>query len=250
MLATKSVSLANRLSDISITFRPQSVTHLIGPNGSGKSSLLAALSGLTPIEGEVRWENQLITSWSSSELATYRAYLPQSSSPQFDMRVFQYLNTIISQLYPQSHRNYQEAVMSLDQQLHIMPLFEKKVSELSGGEWQRIRLTSFFLQVWPSLNPHGKFALLDEPLTGLDLLHQQNVMRLITNIAKAGMAVIVANHDINDTLRYADEVVVVNGGTIDSYGTPDQQLSPSMLARVFNVEARIVTLEDRNMLVW
>ncbi|WP_087017821.1 ATP-binding cassette domain-containing protein [Thaumasiovibrio subtropicus] len=250
MLVADSVTLFGRVDSACLAFPSGKVTHLIGANGSGKSSLLFCLSGLVDHSGKVEWAKENIKNWSASELSSYRGYFPQDAKPAFDLSVHQYLSTVISRIGPENAQAYHQKLPFFDEYLHILPLLDKKVSQLSGGEWQRVRLLAHFMQVWPSLNKHIRYALLDEPMTGLDILHQCNVEYLIGELANSGCTVVVANHDINQSLKSAHQIVALQAGRVITDGRPLDVLTPSLVKQVFGVDAERISINECPHLIW
>ena len=90
--------------------------------------------------------------------------------------------------------------------LGIEDKLPRHVSQLSGGEWQRVRLAAVILQIHPGGNPHGQLLLLDEPMNSLDVAQQVALDRLLSALSRQGIAVVMSSHDLNHTLRHAHRV--------------------------------------------
>lgn len=91
------------------------------------------------------------------------------------------------------------AVLGLDNKLG------RPVNQLSGGEWQRVRLAAVILQIDPLSNSAGQLLLLDEPMNSLDVAQQAALDRLLHELSAAGIAVVMSSHDLNHTLRHAGQ---------------------------------------------
>ena len=185
---------------------------LLGPNGSGKSSLLGALAGLLPADGAVLL-GRAITTLSWPELATRRAMLPQRQPQLFHIPVFQVLSLGLEEGAPMPRRRRWRMCDALE----LAPLLARDFSRLSG-EQQRVLIARTLLQLWPSLNPTGRVLLLDEPLAGLDLHHQMALLRLLKQLAAQGLLVVVAIHDINLAIDWADRVLCLQQGRVVGKG--------------------------------
>lgn len=181
--------------------------HVVGPNGSGKSTLLARVSGLLDGEGRVELDGMPIADLSARDLALRRAYLSQQQNPSALMPVFQYLTL---------HQPKQVSVMAVDEvvaqlatRLMLKDKLTRPLTELSGGEWQRVRLAAVFLQVWPSLNPYARLLVLDEPATGLDVAQRVALDAMLKVLCQAGLIVLASAHDLNHNLQQDDDIWLI-----------------------------------------
>lgn len=245
MVYAQDISLPPRLFPLSLSVEAGQVVHLIGPNGSGKSTLLQLLSGLeVPEAGHVAINGQCLGGQTRQTLAQWRGYLMQHQRPAFVMAVFEYLNLVLDSLQGQSLQGQRlqlpagrvrdEAVNHIASRLAISDKLHRRIDSLSGGEWQRVRLAGALLQVLPSLNPHACLLLLDEPATGLDVAQQEVIYQEIGTMAAAyGIAIVMANHDLNRTLIHADKVLLLNQGRLVAAGRPGQVLTDRQLSEVF-----------------
>ncbi|OOE88245.1 vitamin B12 ABC transporter ATP-binding protein BtuD [Salinivibrio sharmensis] len=236
MLHAKDLTLPPRLLPTSLTAEAGQVVHLIGPNGSGKSTLLQLLSGLEqPNSGDVWLQGQLVAGQTRYDLAQSRGYLMQHQRPAFVMAVFEYLNLVLDSLQLTAGATRDKAVAEVVSRLAIGDKLHRRIDSLSGGEWQRVRLAGAFLQVSKALNPHACLLLLDEPSTGLDVAQQEVVYQQISALAREqGIAVVMANHDLNRTLEHADTVVVLKQGGVVSKGAPKKVLTDVLLSHVYD----------------
>ncbi|MOA21161.1 Hemin import ATP-binding protein HmuV [compost metagenome] len=126
------------------------------------------------------------------------------------------------------------AVASLCEALELEALLARDFSRLSGGEQQRVLIARTLLQLWPSLNPDGRVLLLDEPLAGLDLHHQLALLRLLKSLARQGLLVVLAIHDINLAIDWADRILCLQQGRLVSEGGI-ALIDEALLERVFQI---------------
>ncbi len=131
------------------------------------------------------------------ELARRRGYLCQHQTPPFAMPVWHYLALHMQQQGDSARLSDIAARLGLDNKLG------RPVNQLSGGEWQRVRLAAVILQIDPLSNSAGQLLLLDEPMNSLDVAQQAALDRLLHELSAAGIAVVMSSHDLNHTLRHA-----------------------------------------------
>ncbi|HDZ8896731.1 TPA: ATP-binding cassette domain-containing protein [Aeromonas dhakensis] len=233
LLAARALAVANRLAPLDLAWQGGQLVALLGPNGSGKSTLLGALAGLLSGQGEVRIGGESLADLSWPELAQRRAMLPQRQPQLFHIPVFQVLSLGLDEAQPAARQN--EAIQALYQALELEGLLARDFSRLSGGEQQRVLIARTLLQVWPSLNPGERILLLDEPLAGLDLHHQLALLRLLKQLAGQGLLVVLAIHDINLAIDWADRLLCLQQGRVVREGGVEL-VDEALLAQVFQIK--------------
>ena len=243
LLQLNDVSVVGRLGPITATVKPGELVHLVGPNGAGKSTLITRMAGLSAGEGHLTLNGRPLDEWSSVALAQTRAWLAQQQLPPFAMPVWHYLR--LHQPAPEA-----EAVMTqLAQAFWLTDKLNRPVSQLSGGEWQRVRLTAVILQIHPEINPQGRLLLLDEPMNSLDVAQQAALDRQLLTLCEAGVAVVMSGHDLNHSLRHAHKVWLLRAGKMIAQGDRDEVLLPQHLAAAYNMRFRRLQIEGHSMLV-
>lgn len=243
-LEARALAIPHRLAPLDLTWSGGQLVALLGPNGSGKSSLLGALAGLLPADGAVLLGGEAITTLSWPELATRRAMLPQRQPQLFHIPVFQVLSLGLDEEgLPETQGR---AVAEICAALELDALLARDFSRLSGGEQQRVLIARTLLQLWPGLNTDGRVLLLDEPLAGLDLHHQLALLRLLKRLARQGLLVVIAIHDINLAIDWADRILCLQQGRVVSEGGVDV-IDEALLERVFQIKTDRVEAAGR---VW
>ncbi|MFG1172709.1 vitamin B12 ABC transporter ATP-binding protein BtuD [Erwiniaceae bacterium CAU 1747] len=240
-LDIRQAAVEQRLFPFSATVTGGQLIHLVGPNGAGKSSLLALLAGLLNAEGEIFLNGEPLGNWVGPRLARHRAFLPQQQLPSAHMPVWHYLMMHDLQKETASERQ----LMRFTDALQISHRLHRPLGQLSGGEWQRVRLAAVFLQV---SQPQGQLLLLDEPLTGLDMGQQAVFDRLVPELLERGVTVIMSSHDLNHTLRQADRVWLMRSGQPALQGTPPEVLTPEHLSALYQVPFRRLQVDGRPFL--
>ncbi|SMY15318.1 vitamin B12 ABC transporter ATP-binding protein BtuD [Photobacterium aquimaris] len=240
ILKARDIAFTPRLLPVSLTLYAGQITHVIGPNGSGKSTILSILSGLFDYEGSIQLLHDDLTDYDLPSLAHVRSYLSQQDKPNFSIPVFQYLSLAVSALQYVDNRQLQIVLDEICSRLNIQDKLSRNIQQLSGGEWQRVRLAAACLQVWPSINPQAKLLLLDEPAAALDIGQEATMYQLVRYIAQQGIAVVMVNHDLNRTLREADSVVLLDHGRCVGYGSVEEVMNVKQLQAVFKTSIHLI----------
>ncbi|WP_394167457.1 vitamin B12 ABC transporter ATP-binding protein BtuD [Photobacterium piscicola] len=233
VLTAQNIAFVPRLLPLSLTLYSGQITHVIGPNGSGKSTVLSILSGLFDYSGRIKLLNIDLADYDLPSLASVRSYLSQQDKPSFSIPVFQYLSLAVSALQNVDMTQLQLALDEICQRLDIQDKLSRNIQQLSGGEWQRVRLAAACLQVWPMINPQATLLLLDEPAAALDIGQEAAMYQLVRKMSQQGITVVMVNHDLNRTLREADNVMLLDQGRCVAFGGVEQVMAVESLQAVF-----------------
>jgi len=239
LLQCEGVAVRQRLAPFSSEVEAGALIHIVGPNGAGKSTLLATLAGLLPAEGTLRLAGRPLNQWPAAALARIRAWLPQQQMPVGHMPVWHYLHL---------HHAGDTDETTLESLCTVFQLTDKlttPVNQLSGGEWQRVRLAAVFCQI---AQPEGRLLLLDEPLTGLDLAQQAAFDRYLAACVAQGLTVIMSGHDINHSLHHARTVWLMKEGVLVEQGEVNSVLQPEILSKLFGVPFHKLHAENHQIL--
>ncbi|MFG6245458.1 vitamin B12 ABC transporter ATP-binding protein BtuD [Vibrio diabolicus] len=254
MMHVKHMSVGSRLLPLSFECKAGEIVHVVGPNGSGKSTLLAAISGTLShrdgMSGEVYVGDKNLLTLPLSEQAHVRGYLCQQSRPAFNVDVFQYLALSLPSGAEIADIKVRDAVNMVVELVQLQDKLHRSIQTLSGGEWQRVRLAGVCLQVWRTINPFSQFLILDEPAAPLDIAQEGLLYQLINAMAAQGIGVLVANHDLNRTLKHADKVLLLNNGVLQSSGNADTVLTEEALGEVFNTQVKKVIVDEQPYLIF
>ncbi|WP_324724182.1 vitamin B12 ABC transporter ATP-binding protein BtuD [Lelliottia sp. JS-SCA-14] len=243
LLQLTGVAEKGRLEPVNAEVRPGEIVHIVGPNGAGKSTLLARMAGITSGEGEIILHGHSLHEWSPVSLAHRRSYLVQQQTPPFAMPVWHYLAL-------HQHDKSQTALLDdVTAALGLTDKLSRNVNQLSGGEWQRVRLAAVILQIHPAGNPHGCLLLLDEPMSSLDVAQQAALDRLLSQLSGKGIAIVMSSHDLNHTLRHAHRVWLLARGKLLASGPRDSVLTPPHLAKAYGMPFRRLDIEGHRMLI-
>ncbi|KOU57526.1 hemin ABC transporter ATP-binding protein [Streptomyces sp. MMG1533] len=222
------------LDGVSVTVRAGEVLALVGPNGAGKSTLLGALAAdLPPAAGVVRILGRPATRWSAPELALRRAVLPQSAALSFPFRVEEVVRMGRAPWAALGMEDDDAAVAEAMAATEVTAFAVRPFSALSGGERARVALARVLAQRAPLL-------LLDEPTAALDLRHQELVLRVCRERARAGDAVVVVLHDLGLAAAYAHRVAILHAGRVAAEGAPAEVFSDRLLTEVYDQPVEVL----------
>lgn len=228
IIEMKQLCVENRLSNINESVYSGEQIHLLGANGAGKSTLLSVISGFQHSTGKLLIHHKSINQYSVKELSQIRAYFPQQISVQPILKVFQYLA-----LFQSQNKHQASLFAKLCQDFQLESLLLKPIMQLSGGEWQRVRIIAIFLQVWNDSNLCGKFILLDEPMNNLDIVQQAKVDKWVKYFCHQGGAVIISGHNLSHSYQFASRIWMMKKGEIIFSGSPENVMTDSNLSVLF-----------------
>ncbi len=216
------------LRDVSLTLNEGEVLAVVGPNGAGKSTMIGLLAGDLPAAaGTVTVAGRPIRRWRHADLAKERSVLPQHTTVAFPFTVGQVVAMGRAPWARTDRAGEDEAAIAEAMAATEITAFAHRTfSTLSGGERARVALARVLAQRTPIL-------LLDEPTAALDLRHQDLVLSVALDRARAGTAVLAVLHDLNLAAAYADRVAVVADGRVAACGPPAEVLTGELLSEVY-----------------
>lgn len=223
---------------LNLVIPSRAFTALLGPNGSGKSTVLRALAGLlAPRQGDVLLDGRSIAHLPVKGLARRIGMLAQGPGAPEGLTVTDLVRQGRYPHRPLFARWSARDDEACDEALSLtgMETFRDcPLEHLSGGQRQRAWIAMTLAQ-------ETGIILLDEPTTFLDLAHQIEVMELIASLVDdRGKTVVAVLHDLNQTARYADRMVLLKSGSIAAAGRPDEVMTIGTIADVFGVACEVV----------
>ncbi len=209
---------------VSLKISAGEVVGLLGPNGAGKTTTFYMIIGLIkPDEGKVVFNGEDISGLPMYQRARRGiTYLPQEPSVFRKLTVEENILAILETLnLPREEK--QTRLEGLLKELNIAHLAKNKAYSLSGGERRRVEITRA-LVLAPSL------ILLDEPFAGIDPLAVIEIQKIIHQLKKKGIGVIVTDHNVREALHVCDRAYILSEGRILETGTP-KKIAASKKAR-------------------
>ena len=222
--------------DITFEAKRGEILCIVGPNGCGKSTLLKAIGKLIEYKGNVILDANNIENLNRKELAKNIALMTQTNNIYFPYTVYEtvclgryaYLKGALSSLSKEDIFHVIEAIKSVG----LMELKDKLISELSGGQLQRVYIARAFAQ-----NP--QVILLDEPTNHLDLKCQVEILEYLSLWAKNNNKIVIGVlHDLNLVNLFSDKIVMLSQGDIIGKGTPKEVFLEEDLETVYNINVK------------
>lgn len=209
------------------------ITVLVGPNGSGKSTLIRGIGRqLSPRDGSVHLDGESVFDMARKPFARSIAMLQQEHQPMMDVTVEE---LTMHGRYP--YRPFFGSPEPSDEQaveraLKLTGMEERRrwpVDELSGGQKQLTWLAMCLAQ-------ESRVLLLDEPTTFLDVSHQYQLLELLKRLTtEQSKTILLVLHDLEQAVRFADRLLVMDDGTIHARGEPGETLTPEVLSKIFGI---------------
>jgi len=218
-LETHEISKAYRgrrvVDDVTVHVQQGEVVGLLGPNGAGKTTSFYMIVGLiSPDSGRISVDGQDITNLPMFQRARRGiSYLPQEASVFRKLSVEENLMAILETL-PISGRQRRETLERLLDQLGLDRVRRSLGYMLSGGERRRVEIARSLV-----INP--SFLLLDEPFSGIDPIQVQELQRIIFDLKRAGIGILVTDHNVRETLSVTDRAYIISNGRIFRAGSPE-----------------------------
>jgi iron complex transport system ATP-binding protein len=229
------------LAGVSLVLGAGEIVSVVGPNGGGKSTLLRALLGAQALRaGHVRLMDRELALWSRAEVAQQVGVVVQQEEPAPGLRVTDaVLFGRYARLTPLAAPSAADhaAVHRALERADVVHLRDRFVTQLSGGEWQRVRLARALAQ-------EPRALVLDEPTSALDVRHEMELFELVATLRAEGLGCLVITHRLNLAARYADRLVLLHRGRVVAEGTPTSVLVRQRLSEVFEWPVAVTTWCD------
>ena len=218
-LETREISKAYRgrrvVDGVSVSVQKGEVVGLLGPNGAGKTTSFYIIVGLiSPDSGRILVDDEDITDLPMYQRARRGiSYLPQEASVFRKLTVEENLLAILETLRVRA-RERREMLDRLITQLGLERVRRSQGYMLSGGERRRVEIARSLV-----INP--SFLLLDEPFSGIDPIQVLELQRIIFDLKRSGIGILVTDHNVRETLVVTDRAYIINNGRIFRAGSPE-----------------------------
>ena len=218
-LETREISKAYRgrrvVDGVSVSVQRGEVVGLLGPNGAGKTTSFYIIVGLiSPDSGRILVDDEDITDLPMYQRARRGiSYLPQEPSVFRKLTVEENLLAILETLRVRA-RERREMLDRLITQLGLERVRCSQGYMLSGGERRRVEIARSLV-----INP--SFLLLDEPFSGIDPIQVLELQRIIFDLKRSGIGILVTDHNVRETLVVTDRAYIINNGRIFRAGSPE-----------------------------
>ena len=200
------------LNDVNFTVEDGEIISILGSSGSGKTTLLNIILGIKEVDnGKIIYNGTDVTNVPMEERGFNIVFQ--------DYALFPHLNAYENFVYGLKNKPDVSTKEEVDDMIELLGLREhldKKIEQLSGGQKQRVALAR-------TLVMKPKILLLDEPLSALDGVIKESIKAKIKQIAKElNLTTIIVTHDPEEALSLSDKVMIINGGKILQYSTPNE----------------------------
>tara|TARA_Y100000590_G_scaffold430724_1_gene544653 strand:- start:2387 stop:3139 length:753 start_codon:yes stop_codon:yes gene_type:complete len=215
------------LHNINFEVHRSEAVGLLGPNGAGKTTCFHIVTGLIkPNKGKIIIDGRDITNFPihiRSKLGI--GYLPQEPSVFRGLTVEENLMSILEYTEP----NKSERNNFLEDILKDFSLIEKRdtnVLKLSGGQRRRTEIAR-------TLCTKPNFILLDEPFTGVDPLQLNEIKKLIENLKKRNIGILITDHNVREALTIIDRAYIIHGGNVLMQGNPKSIINNKLVKKFY-----------------
>ncbi|WP_200892694.1 ABC transporter ATP-binding protein [Thalassospira sp. HJ] len=220
------------LSGVSCALTTGQVVGVIGPNGAGKSTLLSAVAGHTGFSGTVSWGG---SGSGVQPKAGDIGYMPQSCKVSASLTV---LETVLLGTHERlgwrvSQGDIARATGILAE-LSLSHLASRCMTTLSGGQQQLVLLAQRLVR-------QPRLLVLDEATSALDMSHQISVLMLLKRyVVRHNALALMAIHDLNIAMQYADQLVLIHDGRLVQQDAPESVLSVENIRRCYGLDVDLV----------
>ena len=235
----KSYSGKNVVKDVSLNLKQGEIVGLLGPNGAGKTTSFYMIVGLIkPNSGSIFLDDKEITNFPMYKRAQNGiGYLAQESSVFRKMSVEDNIHTVL-EMTNLSKKEQIEKVESLLDEFGLQAIRKSRGDLLSGGERRRTEIAR-------ALATNPSFILLDEPFAGVDPLAVEDIQKIVRDLTKRNIGILITDHNVQETLAITDRTYLMFEGTILKDGKPEDLANDELVRKVYlgqNFELRKKTI--------
>ena len=235
----KSYSGKSVVNDVSLNLKQGEIVGLLGPNGAGKTTSFYMIVGLIkPNSGSIYLDDKEITSFPMYKRAQNGiGYLAQESSVFRKMSVEDNIHSVL-EMTNLSKKEQIKKVESLLDEFGLQAIRKSRGDLLSGGERRRTEIAR-------ALATNPSFILLDEPFAGVDPLAVEDIQRIVRDLTKRNIGILITDHNVQETLAITDRTYLMFEGSILKDGKPEELANDELVRKVYlgqNFELRKKTI--------
>ena len=235
----KSYSGKSVVNDVSLNLGQGEIVGLLGPNGAGKTTSFYMIVGLIkPNSGSIYLDDKEITTFPMYKRAQNGiGYLAQESSVFRKMSVEDNIQSVL-EMTNLSKKEQIEKVESLLDEFGLQAIRKSRGDLLSGGERRRTEIAR-------ALATNPSFILLDEPFAGVDPLAVEDIQKIVRDLTKRNIGILITDHNVQETLAITDRTYLMFEGRILKDGKPEELANDELVRKVYlgqNFELRKKTI--------
>ena len=228
------------IKDINIKVNKGENLFIIGPNGCGKSTSLKSIANIIDYNGRIEIDGEDISSLKIKDLAKKVGLMSQVSEIYFPYTVY---DTVSLGRYPYMESKFgnlskmdRKIILDSIEKVGLTDCKDKMITELSGGQLQRVFLAKLFAQ-------DPDIILLDEPTNHLDFKYQVELLEYVRYWSKANNKIVIGVlHDLNLVHYFADSVILLDNGRVVASGNPKYVLNDDIIKDVYNIDIKCFML--------
>lgn len=226
------------LKDVSLSFEKGKITTVLGANGSGKSTLFKLCTrNLRPDRGVIMLEDENIFHMKRRAFAKKAAIVHQHNRVSGNITVRElvsYGRTPHIGMLRQSGEEDEKAIEWGLCVTDLKSIAHQQVTSLSGGQRQRVWIAMALAQ-------KSEMIFLDEPTNHLDIRYQAEMLRLVRSLNQDfGLTIVMVLHDINQALRYSDNVVGLKDGEVQFFGEPSEVITSEKISDLYKIRLQTI----------
>ncbi|MBR4777147.1 MAG: ABC transporter ATP-binding protein [Lachnospiraceae bacterium] len=231
------------LDKVSFSLNKGEIGVILGKNGSGKTTLFKNVLGLVkPTGGSISFNGKDLSKVSRRERAGYIAYVPQN----VEFGALSVFDTVLMGRMPYfgliSGKEDEKKTFKVLEEMGLTDLASRNVTELSGGERQKVAIARAFTQ-------EPELMVFDEPTGNLDIANEQLILNEAKRIATdKGIGILTSLHDLNHALAVGDKFFFLKNGKLLYTGGKDI-ISKELIKEVFDAEVSIIDHEGKMIIV-
>ncbi len=224
----KSYKSRQIVSDMTLSVASGEVVGLLGPNGAGKTTAFYMIVGLVPADGgRIFVDDTDLTPLPMHRRARLGVgYLPQEASVFRKLTVAQNIMAVLETRRELRRAAREELLENLIEEFHIGHVRNSLGLSLSGGERRRVEIAR-------ALAAEPAFILLDEPFAGVDPISVLDIQRIIGQLTKRNIGVLITDHSVRETLGICGRAYILNAGAVIAQGSPEEILSNRQVREVY-----------------
>ena len=235
----KSYSGKNVVKQVSVELNQGEIVGLLGPNGAGKTTSFYMIVGLIKANaGNIHLNKKEITNYPMYKRAQNGiGYLAQESSVFRKMSVEDNILSVL-ELTNLSKEEQIQKCESLLEEFGLLDIRKRRGDLLSGGERRRTEIAR-------ALATNPNFILLDEPFAGVDPLAVEDIQKIVRDLTKKNIGILITDHNVQETLAITDRTYLMFEGKILRHGSPEDLANDEMVRKVYlgkNFELRKKTI--------
>jgi lipopolysaccharide export system ATP-binding protein len=216
------------VKNVSLEVTSGEVVGLLGPNGAGKTTCFYMIVGLVPSDkGTICLNDHDITKYPLHARAQMGiGYLPQEASVFRKLNVEDNIYAILETRKDLNSKQRHDKLEEILEELHITHVRETIGMSLSGGERRRVEIAR-------ALATEPQFILLDEPFAGVDPISVIDIQRIINQLTKKGIGILITDHNVRETLGVCQHAYIMSSGELLAKGTPQEILENQEVKKVY-----------------